>query len=62
MEEHQVLHPEPTLPGSRCHRWLVFDEHTGTNLDPARHFIPPPDSGLTHAGADGTSALPTCPS
>jgi kynurenine formamidase len=30
--------------------WLVLDEHCGTHVDAPAHFIPPPDSGLPHAG------------
>jgi kynurenine formamidase len=31
----------------------VIDEHTGTQVDFPAHFIPPPDSGLPHAGEQG---------
>src|SRR4030095_3375604 len=31
----------------------VIDEHTGTQSDFPAHFIPPPDSGLPHASAQG---------
>lgn len=31
----------------------VIDEHTGTQSDFPAHFIPPPDSGLPHAGPMG---------
>ncbi|OYN99129.1 cyclase family protein [Enemella evansiae] len=34
-------------------RFLVIDEHTGTHFDAPSHFIPPPDSGLPHAGPSG---------
>ena len=30
--------------------WLVLDEHCGTHVDAPAHFIPPPGSGLPHAG------------
>ena len=30
--------------------WLVLDEHCGTHIDAPAHFIPPPGSGLPHAG------------
>ena len=33
--------------------WLALDEHCGTHFDAAVHFIPPPDSGLPHAGELG---------
>ncbi len=32
----------------------VIDEHTGTQIDFPAHVIPPPDSGLEHAGPAGT--------
>ncbi len=31
----------------------VIDEHTGTQTDFPAHFIPPPESGLPHAGPQG---------
>lgn len=31
----------------------IIDEHTGTQIDFPAHFIPPPDSGLRHAGPQG---------
>ncbi len=31
----------------------VIDEHTGTQTDFPAHFVPPPDSGLPHAGPQG---------
>jgi kynurenine formamidase len=34
-------------------RWMVMDEHTGTHFDAPSHFIPPPESGLPHAGPAG---------
>jgi len=33
--------------------FFVMDEHCGTHMDGPTHFIPPPDSGLDHAGALG---------
>lgn len=33
--------------------WLTLDEHCGTHFDAPTHFIPPPDSGLPHAGPLG---------
>ena len=33
---------------------FVIDEHTGTQTDFPAHFIPPPDSGLPHAGPMGS--------
>lgn len=32
---------------------VIYDEHTGTHFDAPTHFIPPPDSGLPHAGPAG---------
>lgn len=32
---------------------ILLDEHTGTQWDAPAHFVPPPDSGLTGAGAMG---------
>ena len=32
---------------------FVLDEHTGTQTDFPAHFVPPPDSGLAHAGPMG---------
>jgi isatin hydrolase len=32
---------------------LELDEHTGTHFDAPAHFIPPPESGLAHAGPAG---------
>ena len=32
---------------------FVIDEHTGTQTDFPAHFVPPPDSGLPHAGPMG---------
>jgi isatin hydrolase len=34
--------------------WWAVDEHTGTHFDAPAHFIPPPDSGLDHAGPLGS--------
>lgn len=33
--------------------WMVIDEHSGTHFDAPPHFVPPPDSGLPHAGPAG---------
>ena len=33
---------------------FVIDEHTGTQTDFPAHFVPPPDSGLPHAGPAGS--------
>lgn len=42
-------------------RWLVIDEHTGTHMDAPRHFIPPPGSGLPHAGPGGDIGVADVP-
>ncbi|GAA4185822.1 cyclase family protein [Streptosporangium oxazolinicum] len=34
-------------------RWMAIDEHTGTHFDAPSHFVPPPGSGLPHAGPAG---------
>jgi isatin hydrolase len=54
--EDRPADPQPVRPavrGSYQTRWLVMDEHTGTHLDAPRHFIPPPGSGMPHAGPGG---------
>ena len=33
--------------------WMVVDEHAGTHFDAPPHFVPPPGSGLPHAGPAG---------
>lgn len=48
--------PQPVRPqtgGDYQTRWLVMDEHTGTHIDAPCHFVPPPGSGLPHAGPAG---------
>jgi len=40
-------------PGPAATDWIFIDEHTGTQFDAPAHFIPPPDSGLPHAGPNG---------
>jgi kynurenine formamidase len=42
-------------------RWLLMDEHTGTHFDAPSHFIPPPDSGLPHAGANAACTTDLVP-
>jgi isatin hydrolase len=42
-------------------RWLVIDEHTGTHVDAPKHFIPPPDLGLPHAGPGGAIGVADLP-
>jgi Putative cyclase len=51
----------PHTGGSYQTRWLVIDEHTGTHIDAPRYFVPPPASGLPHAGQArdiGVDSLP----
>ena len=42
-------------------RWMLMDEHTGTHLDAPAHFIPPPGSGLPHAGELGRVTVDKVP-
>lgn len=42
-------------------RWMLIDEHTGTHVDAPAHFIPPPDSGLPHAGDQGLMTVDNVP-
>jgi kynurenine formamidase len=56
--------PQPVYPqaGGRYQtRWLVIDEHAGTHLDAPRHFVPPPGSGLPHAGPTGEVGIDGVP-
>ncbi|MBO0775917.1 MAG: cyclase family protein [Actinobacteria bacterium] len=56
--------PQPVYPrtgGSYQTRWLVLDEHAGTHVDAPRHFIPPPGSGLPHAGPGGDVGVDRLP-
>ena len=52
-KEGQVQ-PIHSLRGPYQTGWLTLDEHCGTHFDAPTHFIPPPDSGLPHAGPAGT--------
>lgn len=47
------IQPLHALRGPYQTAWLALDEHCGTHFDAAIHFIPPPDSGLPHAGELG---------
>ena len=38
-----------------------MDEHTGTHVNAPRHFIPPPDSQLPHAGPAGDIGVDRLP-
>ncbi len=42
-------------------RWLVIDEHAGTHIDAPRHVVPPPGSGLPHAGPAGEVGVDKLP-
>jgi isatin hydrolase len=56
--------PQPVHPytgGQYQTRWLVVDEHTGTHMDAPRHFVPPPGSGLPHAGPAGDVGIADVP-
>ena len=55
----EVLNNEygtPSTPSSAPYysQRFVIDEHTGTQTDFPAHFVPPPDSGLPHAGPMGS--------
>ena len=61
---HRPTDPQPVYPrmgGSYQTRWLAVDEHTGTHADAPRHFIPPPGSGLPHAGPAGEIGIDRLP-
>ena len=47
------VQPVPSFRGPYHTAWLTLDEHCGTHFDAPAHFIPPPDSGLPHAGEWG---------
>jgi kynurenine formamidase len=57
---HHVANTHAETPGGppafrgpyRTHT-IVMDEHSGTHFDAPTHFIPPPGSGLPHAGPAG---------
>ncbi|MET9834768.1 cyclase family protein [Streptomyces sp. NPDC006385] len=42
-----------TAGGPYSTHFIMIDEHCGTHMDGATHFIPPPDSGLPWAGPLG---------
>lgn len=57
-------HPLQPLHGFRGPYYTAFltlDEHCGTHIDAPAHFIPPPDSGLPHAGEMGNVTLDKVP-
>src|SRR5688572_22870766 len=43
----------PPSEGPYYSQRYVIDEHTGTQSDFPAHFVPPPGSGLPHAGPQG---------
>lgn len=43
----------PVRGGPYLTHTILLDEHCGTHFDAPSHFIPPPDSGLPHAGPAG---------
>ena len=45
--------PASSSNGPYYSQRFVLDEHTGTQTDFPAHFVPPPDSGLPHAGPMG---------
>lgn len=51
----EVEHPVGRVrsAGPYSTNFIVMDEHCGTHVDGPTHFIPPPDSGLPHAGPHG---------
>jgi kynurenine formamidase len=51
------IQPIHGLRGPYQTAWLALDEHCGTHVDAPAHFIPPPDSGLPHAGPMGRITL-----
>ena len=56
--------PQPVHAQTGGHyqtRWLVVDEHAGTHLDAPKHFVPPPGSGLPHAGPAGAVGVADVP-
>lgn len=54
-EELANEYGSPAIPSAAPYysQRYVIDEHTGTQTDFPAHFIPPPDSGLPHAGPMG---------
>lgn len=40
--------------GSYFTRYMIMEEHVGTHVDAPAHFIPKADSGLPHAGPQGS--------
>ncbi len=51
--ENEYGTPSAPSAGPYYSQRFVLDEHTGTQTDFPAHFIPPPDSGLQHAGPQG---------
>lgn len=51
--ENEFGTPATPSSGPYYSQRFVLDEHTGTQTDFPAHFVPPPDSGLPHAGPMG---------
>ena len=51
--ENQYGTPDTPNAAPYYSQRFVIDEHTGTQTDFPAHFVPPPDSGLPHAGPMG---------
>lgn len=51
--ENAYGNPAAPSTGPYYSQRFVLDEHTGTQTDFPAHFVPPPDSGLPHAGPAG---------
>jgi kynurenine formamidase len=56
----QPVHSQPGGGGYQT-RWIVIDEHAGTHMDAPNHFVPPPGSGLPHAGPAGSIGIADLP-
>jgi isatin hydrolase len=53
---HQNWHWFTGSRGPYSTHFIMIDEHCGTHMDAATHFIPPPDSGLPWAGPLGAES------
>ncbi len=54
----QYLFNEYTQPRGPFLEFVqIHDDHTGTHIDAPSHFIPPPGSGLDHAGEPGAITI-----
>jgi kynurenine formamidase len=59
-DDPQPVHEQPG-GGAYQTRWIVLDEHAGTHMDAPNHFVPPPGSGLPHAGPSGNTGIADLP-